>query len=89
MAIQDGFKRFACDVGGCGSVNYDRDGGAYAARYVTKAWIDSNGIERSATFCKDHVAKFNAIMEDHSKELDAFLKDGTVPSRITTTTATK
>lgn len=86
MSVQEGFNRYACDVGGCGKVNYDREGGTYAVRYVERKWIDANFQQRSATFCTDHAAQFDAIVRAHDADFAAFMKNGTVPSGVTTTT---
>lgn len=89
MSVQEGFNRYACDVGKCGKVNYDKDGGTYAVRYVERKWVDANLQTRTATLCTDHAAQFDAIVRAHDADFAAFMKDGTMPSGVTVAQAGK
>lgn len=88
MSIQEGFNRYACDVGKCGKVNYDKEGGTYAVRYVERRWVDANFQTRTATLCTDHAAQFDVIVRAHDADFAAFMKSGAMPSGVTTTTTT-
>lgn len=80
MSIQDGFSRYQCDVGGCSKRGYHAPGSQGAAGYVTKEYLDANGQTRRMVLCTDHATQLTSLMQRHDAEVDAFVKDGTLPS---------
>lgn len=88
MSVQEGFNRYACDVKGCTQKCYAAPGTDAAAGYVRKQYLDQNGQTREYVLCTDHAAKFDAIVRAHDADFAAFMKNGTMPSGVTTTTTT-
>lgn len=76
MAIQDGYKRFSCDVQGCEQTGFDVDGGSVAAGYVQRSWTDANGQERKVVLCSAHSAVLDQVMRRHDQELSDLMATG-------------
>lgn len=76
MPIDDGYKRFACDVETCGQAGYDVDGGSVAAGFVRRSWTDANGQTRSAVLCSAHSAVLDQVMRRHDQELADLMATG-------------
>jgi hypothetical protein len=83
MAIQEGYNRYQCDVGGCSKSGYYAPNSRGASGYVTKTYLDSNGQTRTYVLCTDHAAQFVTLLQAHDAEVDAFIADGTMPTTTT------
>lgn len=76
MPIDEGYRRYSCDVASCGRLDYGTDGSPEAAGYVTREWVDANGQARRAVLCTTHSQVFDQVAQRHDQDLAELLKTG-------------
>lgn len=76
MPIDEGYRRYACDVASCGRLDYGTDGSPEAAGYVTREWVDANGQARRAVLCGTHSRVFDQVAQRHDQDFSELLETG-------------
>lgn len=77
MAIQEGYKRYACDVTSCDEAVYALPDTDAADMYATRRRIDANGEERSYVLCPEHAQAYSELVSACDSAYTEFEKTGT------------
>lgn len=76
MAIQEGYKRYACDVTSCDEAVYALPDTDAADMYATRRRIDANGEERSYVLCPEHAQAYSELVSACDSAYTEFEKTG-------------
>lgn len=76
MTIQEGYRRYACDVASCNEETYAMPNTDAADMYVTRRRIDASGQERELVLCSEHAQVYSALVESCDTAFDAFERSG-------------
>lgn len=77
MAVTEGYYHYDCDVASCENDAYAQPDSDGADSFVTRSYIDAEGVERTFVLCSEHAAKYKELATAMDAVRSQFAKDGT------------
>ena len=77
MSITEGYNHYKCDVASCENDAYAQPDSDGADSFVTRSYIDAEGVERTFVLCSEHAAKYKELATAMDAVRSQFITDGT------------
>ena len=77
MAITPGYSHYSCDVADCANDTYAQPDSDGADSFVTRTYIDAEGVERTFVLCSEHASKYKELATAMDAVRSQFITDGT------------
>lgn len=77
MSITEGYNHYKCDVASCENDAYAQPDSDGADSFVSRTYIDAEGVERTFVLCSEHASKYKELATAMDAVRSQFITDGT------------